>query len=213
MRSIPGKSIVERVYSETIEEYLPRKVSEVNGVLTRKHRLLRMSGDPEYERESVDALKAHCREDDSILVLGGGWGVTAVWAARLGAEVTVFEAAAERVGTVREAIALNGVEDDVTVHHAIVGESRRVLGDDSAAAVVDPADLPECDVIEMDVEGAELAVLERLAIRPRVVIVETHANRGSPASAVEERLTGMGYEVVGTARQDEDHAVLTAVVA
>lgn len=211
MRAIPGKSIVERVYSATIEGYLPRKVTEVNGVRTRKHRLLRISNEPNYEEASVTALRKYCQSNDSILVLGGGWGVTTVWAARLGADVTVYEAAKERVRTIREAVELNEVEDSVSIRHGVVGESKRLLGDDAGAPTVDPADLPGCDVVEMDIEGAELTVLEAFSISPRVIIVETHANYGAPASEVKRSLSRMDYEIVNAEDEGGKNAVLTAL--
>lgn len=75
-----------------IREYIPRKVSEVNGVRTRKHRLVEFYDD-DYENTSVKALNKYCDSDDSVLILGGGYGVTTVHAARCASDVVCYEAA------------------------------------------------------------------------------------------------------------------------
>ena len=42
-------------------------------------------------------------------------------------------------------------------------------------SVVDPADLPFCDLIKIDTEGAEAFIVERLVNLPRFMIVEYHS--------------------------------------
>jgi len=83
---------------------------------------------------------------------------------------------------------------------------------DCAAATVAPESLPECDVLEIDAEGAETAILRWLEIRPRVIVVEAHAHRGAPAEKVRE-LSGQRYEVVDRQVEDPEKGVeiLTAV--
>jgi hypothetical protein len=46
-----------------------------------------------------------------------------------------------------------------------------VYGDPSqlATLVVAPVELPGCDVLELDCEGAEIVILRDMTIRPRVV--------------------------------------------
>ena len=88
--------------------------------------------------------------------------------------VTVFEGG-EIASEVRQVARWNDVDDVVTVEEAIVGDPTTLyqgMADD--AEVVHPADLPACDVLEMDCEGSELGILEGMQIRPRVLIVELH---------------------------------------
>ena len=73
--------------------------------------------------------------------------------------------------------------------------------------VIDPADLPACDVLEMDCEGSELGILKGMQIRPRVLIVELHPTRyDAPDAAifVVELIEEMGYEVVYWSTQAGD---------
>jgi hypothetical protein len=63
---------------------------------------------------------------------------------------------------------------------------------------IDVEDLPECDVLEMDCEGAEKEILKKLQIKPRVIIVETHPDFESPPSEIKSILISMNYKVLKT---------------
>jgi hypothetical protein len=110
--------------------------------------------------------------------------------------VTVFEGG-QIASHVCQTARLNEVDDIVSVDEAIVGDPSTLwqgMSDD--AEVVDPADLPVCDVLEMDCEGSEFGILEGMQIRPRVLIVELHptmydAPNAAPVKFIEE----MGYEM------------------
>jgi len=139
------------------------------------------------------------RENEHVCIIGGGYGITTVHAARQvggGGLVTVFEGG-EIASEVRQVARWNDVDDVVTVEEAIVGDPTTLyqgMADD--AEVIDSADLPTCDVLEMDCEGSELGILERMQIRPRVLIVELHpkmydAPNAAPVDLIEE----MGYEM------------------
>jgi hypothetical protein len=41
-------------------------------------------------------------------------------------------------------------------------------------AVLPPSELPPCNVLELDCEGAEVEILREMNIQPRVILVETH---------------------------------------
>ena len=87
------------------------------------------------------------------------------------------------------------LEDRISVHHAIVGEDISVYGLSKAGAVVNPANIPECDVLELDCEGAEIGVLLGMTITPRFIAVETHGSLGAPTARVREVLASIGYKV------------------
>jgi len=138
-------------------------------------------------------------DGDHVCIIGGGHGVTTVHAARQvggGGLVTVFEGG-QIASHVREVAQLNEVDDVVTVEEAIVGDPTTLyqgMADD--AEVIDPADLPACDVLEMDCEGSELGILEGMQIRPRVLIVELHPTMyDAPNAAPVELIEEMGYEM------------------
>lgn len=84
------------------------------------------------------------------------------------------------------------------VDHSIVGEAHFVESSGSAD-VVEPSDLPQCDVIEMDCEGAELNILSNLEMSPEKMIIETHQTKSySPYSSMDSLqsiLVDRGYVV------------------
>jgi Methyltransferase FkbM domain len=94
--------------------------------------------------------------------------------------------------------AANGVEHRPTVRHAVVGVAISVYGSEESqsSAVIDPADLPRCDVLELDCEGAEITILENMRIAPRSVLVETHGLHGATTGRVHKLLEDRNYDVV-----------------
>ena len=151
---------------------------------------------PGYEAALVAGLREHVRPGDRVVVVGGGAGVTAAVAALAAGpsgRVVVFEGSAAHADAVARTAALNGVEDRVTVRHAVVAGGEHVYGAD-LGQLVGPADLPACDVLELDCEGAEVAVLEGLAVRPRVLLVETHGVYGAPTDRVLALVERLGYD-------------------
>lgn len=170
----------------------------------------------EYESEAVAALRETVTAGDTVVVVGGGRGVTAaVSADRVGpdGEVIVYEGSPRMAGIASETLAVNGVADRTTVQQAVVGPAVKVAGDTDGVTRHDPDSLPACDVLELDCEGAETAVIRGLEIRPRAIVVETHGHLGSDEATVRAALSDRGYRVTARRAQDESREiiVLTAV--
>ena len=158
-----------------------------------------------YEAAAVIALRMHVRKGDRVVVVGGGYGVTVSIAAVLSGprgQITCFEGGEAQVDTVRATVALNELEARVV--HAFVGPCEHVYGALGAAVNVPPEGLPECDVLELDCEGAEMTILSRMTIRPLIVIVESHGLYGSRSSELAGMLVRLGYAVsdLGVAEPD-----------
>jgi len=155
--------------------------------------------DETYEYAIVSTLRERLQQGDDVVIVGGGWGVTTVVAARAvgpdGSVVTV-EGSLTFAERVRETVELNGVSDRVEIREAVVSRDVSVWGDGDSE-VIPPSSLPSCDVLELDCEGAELDILSEMERRPRMMVVECHGALGSPTDAVADRLSAMGYEVVG----------------
>ena len=115
--------------------------------------------------------------------------------------MTCFEGAAEGVAKTRETVGINRLDAALTVVHAVVARSVAVYGTEPESTPVDPADLPACDVLELDCEGAETDILAEMTIRPRAILVETHGFYGATTERVVEQLHGLGYttDVIGPA--------------
>lgn len=207
----------------SIRPFLPtRGRHRLNGVPWRTRRLgdsVTTPGwsDPTYEDALLSALRSQVRPGDSVGVIGGGRGISSVVAAeRAGTDgrVAVYEASADRIDWIEQTVSLNEVADRVDVHHALVGPAVAVYGRAGSVSHVAPQDLPAFDVLEMDCEGAELAVLRELDQSPRVVIVEVHPPEVTEA-AVRDVLDDRGYVIVDRGWENEDAGtplpILTAV--
>jgi antitoxin (DNA-binding transcriptional repressor) of toxin-antitoxin stability system len=174
---------------------------------------------PEMEAATSDALRRRVRRGDDVVVVGGGKGITTVVAARMThfeGSVATFEANAEMLTTLRRTVRVNRVADLVTLEHAAVGPVRDGSRDQWGPPDGDrlaPRAIPECDVLELDCEGAEREILQGLEARPRIIVVETHEPIGVPPEEVEQELAKLGYDVVNrqSAGLEGELDVLTAV--
>lgn len=159
---------------------------------------VKQSDIPTYESGSVKALKSAVRKGDKVVVIGGGYGVTAVWAARLTGShgcVLCLEGSADRATDVRIAARQNAVADRIEVVNAVVGEKVSLFGDGRTGPNMRPEELPECNVLEMDCEGSEVSIIESMVVRPRDIIVETHGFHGAKTSKVKRLLENLSYDV------------------
>jgi len=210
-------SLVQRAYDSFLRPRLPRRLSVLNGVVSRRARLFDATDcQPDYEAGIVDALREHVQEGDDVVVVGGGFGVSTVIAAEEvgdSGHVVTYEASREHADIVTEATELNHVDDRVHVHHAVVGKAVSTFGARQGAQSIQPQHLPGCDVLELDCEGAELTILGNMQFRPRVVIAESHGHLGTPAEQLYLDLEEWGYRVVDIAPEvpEKDVWVLTAL--
>lgn len=185
------------VYNRWIRPHLPRTTRLYNSVEVKNKALLdRTPSFPDFEYESIKQLRDAITPGDTVVIVGGGHGVTAVHAAWAGAsEVRVLEAAEKQVKLIEDTAKRNDAEDRIAVEHSLVGDGINVWGSADSARQVPPAELPPCDVLELDCEGAELRICDELGPRPNSIIIECHPHYDAPASKVREALPA-GYEIV-----------------
>lgn len=160
-----------------------------------------------YESAIIGSLKKHLRDGDQVVIIGGGWGVTSAIAASIVGEagsVKTFEASPEYSEYVKETTELNRVGDKVKVITAVVSRSVTVRGDSESKNVIEASDLPDCDVLELDCEGAETDILDKLHINPRIIIVESHGHLDSPSDEVIEQLKMNSYEIIDKELAEKD---------
>ena len=180
-----------------------------NGVIVdipRKPFDQRIDDVPAYEKAIVVCLRTHVRRGDSVVVVGGGWGVSTVVAAQQSGEegsVVCYEGSEQFFKRTVRAVHLNHVAQRVTVKHALVSHAVHLMGPGASDVLVKPEDLPECDVLELDCEGSEIDILDNIVIRPRVIVVETHGLYGAPTADVVRLLESLSYDVQSIEWADE----------
>ncbi|MCF2238155.1 FkbM family methyltransferase [Halobacterium salinarum] len=161
---------------------------------------------PSYESQYIEAIRRHVTEGQDVVLVGGGEGISTVVAAnqvqRTG-EVTVFEGAAEEARKSQVVVEINEVSDRTTVHHTIVSEDVSLRSAASGAEVLPSAELPSCDVLAIDADGAEISILDGIVNHPAVLIVEHHAVADTSGLALEyqpdrvrDLITNLGYDIV-----------------
>lgn len=207
-----AKRSIQFGYNTLIRSKVPKRVVSYNGVSVRASRL----GDslvpwhnrdiPGYESALIKGIRRYVESGDTVVVIGGGWGVSTVVAARTSSpdgQVITFEGAAEAITKVKDTVQLNDVNDRVSIRHAIVAQAISIRGDGEDAQVVDPTDLPDCDVLVLDCEGAEVEILDEMEIRPRSIVVETHGIFDATESNVRDKLNSAGYETAESVVAEE----------
>lgn len=153
----------------------------------------------DYEATLIAALREALRPGDQVVVVGGGIGVTAAVAKRLvgpGGKVSCFEGSARQIELMQATFARNGLAGAIEVRNAIIGQNIGVYGGGRPeVTILPPTELPACDVLELDCEGAEIPILEQMLIRPATIIVETHGLHGASTAKVRLLLEELGYQV------------------
>lgn len=199
------KTAIQFGYNNYIRSSLPRGVVQYNSIPVKACRI----GDslipwqskdiPGYEDAIIEGLNRFVEVDDTVVIVGGGWGISTVVAANNvddQGRVITYEGGSETVQNVQNTVDLNNVGERVSIHHAVVGQAISLRDDRSNAGAVSPADLPKCDVLVLDCEGAEIDILSEMVIQPRVIIVETHGMYDAPEARVRDRLAQSGYYIV-----------------
>lgn len=207
-------TLLRTVYDAVIRDHLPRKIVMMNGVAVKKARFLDFEDrDEDYEAELVSTLRDRVQTGDTVVVVGGGWGVSSVVASRTADNVVCYEGGDEQYEHVSTTLSLN-MADNVELVHAIVGENIGVYGE-SSARVVAPTELPACNLLALDCEGSEATILSSLpdGYRPRTVVAEVHPQYDVSEQEIRSTLEQIGYEVVDHGYEDEEMgvAILTAV--
>ncbi|QRV13990.1 hypothetical protein JMJ58_13675 [Haloterrigena salifodinae] len=172
---------------------------------------------PDYEVSLVAAMREQIEAGDDVVIVGGGYGVSAVVARRYAGRngsVTVYEGAASQISTIEETLSLNESSDGVTVNHAIVGDGQNVWEEDTGAPRLSPTEIPSCDILALDCEGSEVEIIEKSNL-PKTVIVETHGVFDAPTAKTRQLLIDKGFSITEDRIEieEEDVHVLTAVQA
>jgi len=166
---------------------------------------------PDDEEFVGTTLREQVEQDDTVVIIGGGYGITTTIAARQTTEVITYEASNRQFERLKETLYLNKVFNNVTLHHSIVADttvhSNNKYGK-STANMIDPSELPSCDFLQIDCEGAELEILEKMSIRPDKILVETHGFIQSTEEKVTNKLKGAGYTVIDRYEEKPESGII-----
>lgn len=200
------RQIAQRIYNQLIRHRLPRYTGVYNGVATKKYYLLDISSndfEPDYKQTLISIVRSEVEKGDTVAEIGSGFGVCTTWLAREVGEngrVYSYEASENQVNVAREALKINStiVEDDlaprVTVKHALVGGANAVYGPENDVKTISINDIPNCNVLVSDCEGAELSILKEMNDFPDTLIVETHPSFGAGTDDIAPILENKGYQ-------------------
>jgi hypothetical protein len=193
-----------RKFHDFMEPILPvaEKVS-YNGVIVDENKVFskllgtNKTDEPDFEEKNVEAIKSHVKPNDEVLIIGGGWGVTAFYASNITqrgeGKTKVVEASSDQIESLREVCQRDGMED-VELIHGVVGNPKKIWGEKKNPKRFYINDF-DPDVIQMDIEGSECEVLKVMKPKARVVIVESHGEYGCGSDEVKTKLDNCGYEV------------------
>lgn len=200
MRSL--RSLARPLYNRAVRPYVPPAYAVLNGVTVRNRaRTDVVLRDSEFKAAFLSFIEDAVEPGETVVEIGGGWGVATTHLAQTvapGGRVITYEASPVQSERIRETLDLNYAPADVVIRTAVVETGLDILGDDASDVHhLSAADLPACDTLVLDCEGAERDILTGLSTQPRKVVVETHAGHGSPAGVVEDILLDAGYEIVG----------------
>lgn len=191
----------------------PYKVSVIDRIVPGYSR---PNDDPDYELSEVEAVQEFSMRGDKVVIVGAGRGITstvAAYSVEEDGQVISYEGSVERLSRAKKTIQHNKVDDIVELHHKIVGENKKVSGDIGDASILPPSELPSCDYLELDCEGAEELVLKDMTIKPRVISVETHESMDVSHSNVLKLLDDRGYQIIKETDKTDQYEGIRHVVA
>lgn len=193
--------LLGKTYRTTLRRMMPQVgYFYYNGVEVADRRLFdrltpklwRLRNKPDYEHTEVEGVNQYVGESDDVVVIGGGFGVTAVHAANnTGGTVTVVEADQDRYQNLTRIFAANDVSHQVESIFGYLGDLHIDLGD-SDTPMIAYRDIPEADVWDIDCEGAEIEILQNLPYNPSTILVETHDNHAEVIRLLED----LDYQIV-----------------
>ncbi len=156
------------------------------------------------------------RLNDHVVIIGGGEGITAITAGKQvgkNGKLTIYDGLSgnENVyfGTekIKNNLKLNDIPEIYNLVQAIVTTEKDheniYPNEKIVAKIIHPKDLPNCDVLETDCNGAELIILKNMKIKPRSMIIEIEApfykslykNGEHPRDTV-KLIKDLGYKIV-----------------
>lgn len=152
---------------------------------------------PTYEKTLINELKKHVKANSKVVIIGAGVGITAVVADQLISDegtIICYESSFSQYNKANKTFRYNNVSENTSLVNATVAANIGVYNEGSSN-IIAVNNLPECDILQLDCEGAERLILQDMTFSPKVVIVETHGVFGAPTTLITKILINKGYSV------------------
>lgn len=155
--------------------------------------------DDHAERWARMGLRRIVEYGDVVHVGGAGYGLTMLEALNRGAmNVRGWEPVSRMRHAARRTLLHHDPHGRYLITPGYIGEVKDAWGEVDGSCV-DPAELLDCDVLELDVEGGEgafLRSLDEVPDRLRGIVVESHGFLGVPTVEVVEELARLGLDEI-----------------
>jgi hypothetical protein len=124
------KRAIQFSYNRVIRSKLPRRICEYNGIPVYASRAFdsvipwHKVDIPDYEGALIEGIHQYVKKGDTVVLVGGGWGISTVVAANETGScghIITYEGGEKTINRVKETVRLNNVNERTSVHHAIVG--------------------------------------------------------------------------------------------
>jgi len=182
--------VISTVY-RYIRPALPWSSVEIEGFrFDRRFKMVDIDAET-YESATRALMREYLNPQDSLLVVGGGTGITAITASPHLSRVTAIEADAAVRDRFKHHISINDV-DNVEVHLGWVGDA----DDPERPDGVGVFELEGHSAIEIDVEGNGIPVIDQIPDTVRKVFYESHPTMGVFTVDAIEELRDAGFDII-----------------
>ena len=214
------KAILYTVFLKLMKSLLNipiKKIGVYNGVIVRNVKLFNKTDIfHNYEDSEVRAINKYVKPDDNVVIVGGGFGVTTVIAAKKLKEsnkMTLIEASKTVCTHIIDTLKLNNVYHKVNIINKVVEVEHHTWGKTETNNILLAKDLPTCDVLILDCEGAEKQICENITFSPTYIFVETHRQFEAPLHLIESILKSRNYKILNKETEQNGIGYLIAKIS
>lgn len=197
--------VLQRSFNYThnrVRKYLPKKEFTKShlpyeGRLGDYHNSKQPVERNDIKWQARQSVFRYVNNNDKCFCIGGGEGITASHMAEKGDHVVIAEPAKQMIEKINSTMSLSNHENyEVKPWLFYSSPEEDIWGNlHSETEQKTGEDIPKCDVLEMDCEGAELPILRDIEVCPRVLIVEVHCKKGIDYNEVIDTVEEKGYHI------------------
>lgn len=153
-------------------------------------------------KDELGILNSHdefsLNQSEVMLAVGLGRGISLIHNAKIFGRynsITVIEASIDVINECKKNLKLNNIfENKINIINGFVGNPTNVYTSTITNSTLIDINNIEFDVLELDCEGSEIEILDKLTSRPRHIIVEMHPmNRDIDFDQFLHNLISKGY--------------------